>query len=73
VVQRAVVEEVALDHVAPVSQGQDEMDEALSGIDFHHVPENRPAADLDQHLGPLVPHADAHSAAENDDGDEFML
>ncbi len=47
-----VVEEVVLDLLALVAQGDDEFLVALSGIDAHDVPQDRLAADLDHRLGP---------------------
>ena len=52
VVHRLVVEEVLLDHVAAIAQAEDEVAEAVVGVDLHDVPEDRPPADLDHRLGP---------------------
>jgi hypothetical protein len=39
-----------LDQLAAVTQAEHEAVEALLGIDPHHVPEDGPAADLDERL-----------------------
>jgi hypothetical protein len=41
----------ALDELALVARGQQEPRQALGGVDAHHVPDDRPAADLDERLG----------------------
>ena len=46
-----VVGEVFLDHVALVAAADHEVIDAVGGVDFHDVPENRLAADLDHRLG----------------------
>ena len=45
------VREVLLQQVALVARTDDEVDEPVRGIDVHDVPDDRPAADLDQRLG----------------------
>ena len=59
------------DDLAQVAGGEQEALEALRGVDLDHVPEDRPAADLDQRLrqrfGPLT-QARAAAAAEDHDG-----
>ena len=47
-----VVEEVPLDHIPFVAQRDHEFLEAMVGVKFHDVPEDRPPADLDHRLGP---------------------
>src|SRR5262249_14484574 len=42
-----IVEEVVLDDLALVAQGDDELGEAVRRVSFHDVPEDRLAADLD--------------------------
>src|SRR5262249_53093538 len=67
---RLVVEEVLLDHLAAVTEAQDEVAMAEMREDLHDVPEHGPAADIDEGLGlefGFFPHAGALSAAENDD------
>jgi hypothetical protein len=47
-----VVGEIFLDDVALVAAADDEVIDAMLGIDLQDVPENRPAAYLDHRLGP---------------------
>ena len=60
-----------LDRLAQVAGREQEALEPLGGVDLDHVPEDRPAADLDQRLrhrlGPLAQPRPA-AAAEDDDG-----
>ena len=46
-----VVGEVFLDHVALVAAADDEVVDAVGGVELHDVPEDRLAADLDHGLG----------------------
>ena len=64
-----VVGEILLDHIALVAEADDEILDAVMGVDLHHVPENRHAADLDHRLGPEVRflrNAGAQAARQND-------
>lgn len=47
---QGIVGEILLDHVAPVAAADHEFVYAVRGIDFHDVPENRPAADFNHGL-----------------------
>src|SRR5262249_28866073 len=47
-----VVEEVLLDHVSPVPKTKREVGEAVMRVELHDVPENWPATDIDEWLGP---------------------
>ncbi len=49
--QRAVVDHEPLDDLPLVAQGDNEIGEALAGVQLHDVPEDRVAADLDHRLG----------------------
>ena len=67
---RVVVEEVALDLIALVAERQHELVEAVPRVVLHDVPEDRPAADLDERLRPhlgLLGQARARAAAQNHD------
>ena len=46
-----VVGEILLDHIALVAQADDEIVDAVGGVDFHDVPDDRLAADFDHGLG----------------------
>ena len=68
----AVVEnkvyEIFLDHIALVAGADDEIIEAVMGIDIHDVPEDRHAADFDQRLRPyagLLGKARSETTGEN--------
>ena len=50
----AVIEKVILDHVAAVSEAQDEVLMTEVGVVLHHMPQNRPVADGDHGLGHVV-------------------
>ena len=68
--QVAVLEEVLLDHRAAVAQAADEVVQAGGGVDLHDVPQQRPAADLDHRLGPvlgLFTHSRALATAQDHD------
>ena len=71
---RVVVQEVALDLVALVAEREHELVEAVARVVLHDVPQDRPAADLDErfrtHLG-LLGQARAGAAAQDDDGNPF--
>ena len=45
-----VVGEVLLDHVAAVTEQDDELGDPGGAVDLHDVPQDRPAADLDHRL-----------------------
>lgn len=49
-----VVGEVFLDDIAFVAEADDEVVDPMCGIKLHHVPKNRPSADLDHRLGPQM-------------------
>ena len=62
--------EVPLDDVGLVAEAEDELLVAEGRVVLHHVPEDRPVADLDHGLGDGVGHvaqAHAQSTAEEDD------
>ena len=64
-----VVREVFLDQVALVAATDDEIVDAVRGVDLHHMPEDRPAADLDHVLGlevRFLGNARAEAAGEDD-------
>ena len=64
-----VVEEVPLDELALVAQGDHELVEAVRVVDLHDVPEDRRSADLDHRLRArvgLLRDARAHAAGEDD-------
>ena len=64
-----VVGEILLDHVALVAEADDEIVDAVMGVDLHDVPEDRLAADLDHRLRPQVGFlgdAGAQAAREDD-------
>src|SRR5262249_31719729 len=68
-VQR-VVGEILLDEIALVAEADDEVVEAVGGVDLHDVPQDRPAADLDHRLRTemrLFADARAHAAGEDHD------
>ncbi|OIQ67064.1 hypothetical protein GALL_513630 [mine drainage metagenome] len=46
-----IVGEVLLDHVAAVTQADDELVEPVMGEQLHDVPQDGPPADLDHRLG----------------------
>src|ERR1700761_464909 len=63
-----VVGEVLLDEVALVAAADDEVVDAVMGVDFEDVPQDRPAADFDHGLGThhgLFAEPRAHSAGED--------
>lgn len=37
-----------------MAQAEDELLDAVRGVELHHVPQDRPAADLDHQLGPQM-------------------
>src|ERR1700749_1382826 len=49
-----VLDEVALDVLALVAEGDDEVLVSPVGVVLHDVPEHRPPADLDHRLGPAA-------------------
>ena len=51
IVHRLVIQEVFLDHVAPVSQAKHEVAESVMRVHLHDVPQDRTPADFDQRLG----------------------
>ena len=51
----AVVEEVILDDIAAIAQADDEIVVAVVGVVLHHVPQDRPIADVTIGLGTLSP------------------
>src|SRR5207253_8090040 len=64
-----VIEEVALDDPALVTQAEDEVGETVLGEALHDVPQDRPAADGDHRLGDVIRHvADAGALAAAQDG-----
>ena len=68
---RVVVQEVALDLIALVPERQHELVEAVPRVVLHDVPEDRPAADLDERLRPhlgLLGQARARAAAQDHHG-----
>ena len=48
---QVVIREERLDHMPLVTEGQDKFGNAVRGVDFHDVPENRPTADFHHWLG----------------------
>ena len=72
---RVVVQEVALDLIALVAERQHELVEAVARVVLHDVPQDRPAADLDErlrtHLG-LLGQARARAAAQDTTGNPFV-
>lgn len=63
-----VIGKVLLDDIPFVTAADDEVMDAMMGIELHDVPENRPAADLDHGLGPKVSFfGDAGSVATGED------
>ena len=76
VVQGLVVQEVFLDHPAPIAQAEDEVLEPVVGEELHDVPEDGPLADQDQRLRPILrlfPEAGALATAEDHDFHEMPL
>lgn len=68
VLQIIVVKKEVLDHLAFVTEGDDELLEAVAGIGPHDMPENRIASNLDHWLGPhrcLFSQPRAESASKN--------
>ena len=69
--QRLVVgEEEVLDHLGLVAEAEHEVGEAEVRVVLHHVPEDRPVADLDHRLGDDVgglAHPEPLPTAEDDD------
>src|SRR6185437_8243408 len=64
-----VIHEILFDHVALVTKADDEILDAMVTVDFHDVPDDRPAADLDHRLGPqraFFRDAAAEPAGEDD-------
>src|SRR5690242_10122916 len=64
-----IVREILLDDVALVAETDDEIVDAPVGIDFHDVPEDRAATDLDHRLGTkmgLLTNPGAHTTCKND-------
>ena len=49
---KKVIREVLLDHIPLVAGADDEVADAVGGVDFHDMPENRLASDLDHGLRP---------------------
>src|SRR5215471_3652548 len=47
-----VIQEEILDDIALVAETQNEVSQAMVGIQLHNVPENRPASDLHHRLWP---------------------
>ena len=47
-----VIGEVFLDHVAAITEADHEIGDPVMTVEFHDVPQDRPAADLDHGLGP---------------------
>ena len=63
-----VVGEILLDDIALVAAADDEIIDAVGGVAFHDMPEDRLAADLDHGLGPevgLFGNAGAETTGEN--------
>ena len=50
-VEAVIVEKVALDYVAPVAEGDEELLESVVGVMFQDVPEDRVSSDFDHRLG----------------------
>ena len=64
-----VVVEIVLDDVAHIAEADDEIGDAVGGVDLHDVPEDRLAADLHHRLRPerrLLHQPRAEPAGEND-------
>ena len=51
---RKIVREKLFDDMAFVTEAQDEIGYAMSGVDFHDVPEDRPLTDFHHRLGNAV-------------------
>jgi hypothetical protein len=69
VVHLLIVEEILPNHGTAVAQAQHELVKAVVRVDFHDVPQNGPAADLDHGLGSKVgffAESRAHPSAQND-------
>src|SRR5260221_1229270 len=49
-----VVREILLDHIALVAEADDEIVDAVAGVDFHDMPQDRLAADLDHRFGTRI-------------------
>ena len=61
--------EILLDHDPLIPEAQDEIPDPVMGVEFHDVPEDRHAADLDHRLRPrlgLLGDACAAAAGEDD-------
>jgi hypothetical protein len=63
-----VIVEILLDHIALIAKADHEFLDAVSRVDLHDVPQDRPAADLDHRLGAdggLLAEAGAEASGEN--------
>jgi hypothetical protein len=63
-----VVQEVLLDHVAAVSEAEDELAHPVVGVHLHDVPQNGTATDLHHRFGAefgLLPETSTQSTAQN--------
>jgi hypothetical protein len=48
---KGVIDEIFLDQIPLVSQANHEIIDAMGGVDFHDMPDNRPPPNLDHRLG----------------------
>src|SRR5262249_31398108 len=65
-----VLEEIALDHVGPVAEAEDELVVPVMGVVPHHVPEDGPVSQWDHRLGDrlrVVPEPHSQAATEEYD------
>ena len=64
-----VVEKVVLDDVRPIAHAEDEVPVSEVGVILHHVPQQRPVADVHHRFRQIVGIADPHAEASTEQDD----